>query len=602
LIQVARKLGAMTGEQVSSAPLSPCSQPLPPSISSATSQIHRPAAISASDHAPGYAPKGAYSSRPNSLPFSFPPLFSQPTNPSSPSLVPAEGKPIPLNDSTAAHRTSALRELNSNYPSPVNRHRYAKSTGAQSSTYSQPVIVRTYSGPAPLNSGSTGYPYHPSSASRGGSRRVPLTPALRAGPTKLTISGANSPSTGSGNGRAVVSNMPRIPAKKRKLPWQWPLGAGQREQEAQLPPLEAFSFKSFLEGLDTENGGGNGGISADLDRIAEICARSRYSLSNQYEVHVAPHGSGAGFPSDRSSLSGVRRRGGSRQGSTAGGPTLQAIGPDDDDRTTSTQRKRRSGMRRKSVAYGTLETIMSSSRSSEEDKTKKKSAAEIAEEVRGRAARKQGERTIGPALGVTAGSGSGDLSRRKPVDPPGQAVIVQGERRMSRRSSASFANALMENKKQATGQKETTSPRGSAPALVSEPARPQTSTSHLQIRTAPDVMPAEDHANQTEEPASPHSEHIDVHADIVSRTEDQETQSEGLSSGWGAWFSWKAPSSNGESVSHRRASKAPSHAEGSLRQLLSTVEVKDKGKAVSRQGQDSSLTSVPCEALDALID
>lgn len=572
----------MSGEQVSSALLSPCSQPLQPSTSSLTLQNHRPATVSASDNAPGYPSKGAYTSRRNSLPFSFPPLFSQPTKPSSPSLVPAEGRPIPLDDSTAAHRTSALRELNSNYPSPVNRHRYAKSTGAQSSTYSQPVIVRTYSGPSPSNSGSTGYPHHPSSVQRGGSRRVPQILASGAGSAKLTISGLDSPSTGSRNGRVVVSNMPRVPAKKSKLPWQWPLGAGQREQEARLPPLEAFSFKSFLEGLDTDNGGGNGGISADLDRIAEICARSRYSLSNQYEVHVAPHGSGAGFPNDRSSSSGVRRRRGSRQGSTAGGPTLQAIGPDDDDRTSSTQRKRRSGMRRKSVAYGTLETIMSSSRSSEEDKTKKKSAAEIAEEVRGRAARKEAQRTAGPASDVTGVSGPGAFSRRKPATTPGQAVIVQEEHRTSRRSSASLANALMQNKKQTTGQKETMSPRGSASALVSKPARPQTSTSHLEIRTAPDVMPDERHTNQTEEPESPHSEHIDVHADIVSRTEDQETQSEGLTSGWGTWFPWKAPSSNGERVPHRRVSKASSHAEGSLRQLLSTVEVKDKGKAVGR--------------------
>lgn len=300
----------MSREQVSSTLLASCCQPLPPSVSSVTSQNNRPATVSASNKAPKHTAKGAYSSRRNSLPFSFPPLFSQPTNSSTPSLVPAEGKPIPLDDSTAAHRTSALRELNSNYPSPVNRHRYAKSTGAQSSTYSQPVIVRTYSGPPPSNSGSAGYSYHrPSSVSRGGSRQVPLNAASRASSTKLTISGSNPPSTGSKNGRVVVSNMPRLPAKKSKLPWQWPLAAGEREQEARLPPLEAFSFKSFLEGLDTEDRDGNGGISADLDRIAEICARSRYSLSNQYEVHVAPHGSGSGIPNNRSSSSDIGRRG-----------------------------------------------------------------------------------------------------------------------------------------------------------------------------------------------------------------------------------------------------------------------------------------------------
>ncbi|KAF2194272.1 hypothetical protein K469DRAFT_709783 [Zopfia rhizophila CBS 207.26] len=119
-------------------------------------------------------------------------------------------------------------------------------------------------------------------------------------------------------------------------------------------------------------------IGADLDRIAEICARSRYSLSNQYEVHITPHGSGAGFVTSASGSTSRHRH--------AGGPTLQAI-TSDDEHSITRHKKRRNGARRRSAAYGTLETIMSSSRSSEEEKSKKKPAKEIVEDFGGRASR-----------------------------------------------------------------------------------------------------------------------------------------------------------------------------------------------------------------------
>ena len=117
---------AMNAEQVS--PSGPHRPPLPPESDKDTAAV----AGSSKPHPPP-SQRGSKSRR-HSLPFAFPPLFSQPANSSSTSLVPAEGRPIPLDDGTAAHRISTLRELNSNYPSPVNRHRYTKSTGAQSST------------------------------------------------------------------------------------------------------------------------------------------------------------------------------------------------------------------------------------------------------------------------------------------------------------------------------------------------------------------------------------------------------------------------------------------------------------------------------------
>ncbi|KAK0626610.1 hypothetical protein B0T14DRAFT_534742 [Immersiella caudata] len=380
------------------------------------------------------------------LPIPFPPLF-QLNKSLSTSLAPstAQGRPIPLDNTTAAHRTSALQKLNSTYPSEVRRHRYTKSAGAQSSTYSQPVLVRTYSGPPPSQaSHSVRSPrYRPSSGSRGVSRRVPLPASSRQSntnlsgrPTQPALSGTAAGTTNTGHrlggdgSRASGLSMPRHTPKKSSgklplplslplpLPWQWQTGRSDYD-EAKLPPLEAFSFKSFL--ADMQARGGEDDIGADLDRIAEICARSRYSLSNQYEVHLAPHGSGLSF-------AGSTAPGHRRKGHNPGGPTLQAFNSDDDDGTANRSRgKRRSGGRRKSVAYGTLETIMSSSRSSEEDKTKKKPAAEIADEVRGRAARKKWD---------TGGLEHGTNNNSHPRS---------SQASLGRKKSASFATAIIDN-------------------------------------------------------------------------------------------------------------------------------------------------------------
>ncbi|KAJ4306566.1 hypothetical protein N0V88_001370 [Collariella sp. IMI 366227] len=341
------------------------------------------------------------------------------SNTPSASLAPstAEGRPVPLTHADA-HHTSALQKLNSKYPSTIRRHGYTpEAPGAQSSTYSQPVIVRTYSGPPPSQgSRSTrSRQYRPPSSSRGVSRRVPLPSSTSPGsgsipsqPIQPTVSDvgvgtANTPGTNDttlevDGSDAYEVSMPR-PYKAKtattnittssKLPLPlWPWHSRHEPEEPKLPPLEAFTFKSFLAELQVR--GGDSDISADLDRIAEICARSRYSLSNQYEVHVAPHGSGAAFvpssdqgpPVPPSAARGKGHQGHSRSRS-GGGPTLQAVGSDDETSVRSGYRRRHGGGgaggggRRKSVAYGTLETIMSSSRSSEEDKSKKKSAEEL---------------------------------------------------------------------------------------------------------------------------------------------------------------------------------------------------------------------------------
>ena len=390
------------------------------------------------------------------LPLSFRLPFQ--SNPTSTSLVPsvAEGRPIPVDDSTAEHRTEALREFNSHYPS---RHRYAKSTGAENTTYSEPVIVRSY------------YRSPPSKAKRsprGGSSNASSAGIVvvrnghsTAGSINGSVASRTRTSPLAGKMASASSGMLSIMARAR----------GQNSQpanrllpeDAKLPPIEAFSFKSFLDNLEEEEAASTGSdINADLDRIAEICARSRYSLSNQYEVHYGPHGSGIAFIAE------------GQHGPENQGPTLQAV-TSDDETNARTARKRRLGGRRNSRAMGTLETIMSSSRSSDDDRSKKQSASEIADEVRGRASTKTSHHTS------PAGSTTSAREGRTPQDPPKQRPSVK------RTLSSSLALIDTANKTtvaSSTDADEPTPHRASVASLVGEPALPQSCTSQLEVHTA----------------------------------------------------------------------------------------------------------------------
>ena len=316
--------------------------------------------------------------------------------------------------------------------------------------------------------------------------------------------------------------------------------------------------------------GGEDDIGADLDRIAEICARSRYSLSNQYEVHVTPHGSGASFST--AGKSGHRRRSHNR---AAGGPTLQAFNSDDDDGSAArSHRKRRSGGRRKSVAYGTLETIMSSSRSSEEDKTKKKPAADIVGEVRGRAGKNWDSSTASGSKSESAAnlsSGNHDTLGRGSGLPS-----KQGSRgTLARKKSASFATAVIDSGR-SPGKNDTTA------ALLSEPALPQTSNTNLGVRTASD-------AGGSNSPPSgvmlPNSQ-VEVHlADELPHQEDNQEPVLGLHVSWSDWLPWRTQSKNESNITST-ARDIPSHAEGSLRLLLKSADLtSDKGKGIDREGR-----------------
>jgi hypothetical protein len=302
--------------------------------------------------------------------------------------------------------------------------------------------------------------------------------------------------------------------------------------ELKLPPVEAFTFRGIMDEI-------RHGVTDDLERIAEICARSRYSLSNQYEVHMPPHGQGEAL------VGGIEANG--------SGPTLQAISSDDEQ----TRQVRRSGARRtRSAAYGTLETIMSSSRSSDEDKSKKKPAAVLAEEVRGRAAKKQQH--------------SKKKDTEKTVDSEPTEATPQ---KRVRSKSASFASVMIDNAE--SFRHDTASSPASPELLISEPARPQTSTAPLAgVRTF----------SESFQPAPPALQPLAFRRPTWAQTGNPLQLSEAdarpsILESLSSWLPWaRQPQLNGT-----RGRWAPvSHAEGSLRELLKGTDSDSKGKSADR--------------------
>jgi hypothetical protein len=312
------------------------------------------------------------------------------------------------------------------------------------------------------------------------------------------------------------------------------------KMDLKLPPVEAFSFKGIMEEI-------RNGVSDDLERIAEICARSKYSLSNQYEVHMPPHGRGESF------LPNGRPPGSSTNNA---GPTLQAVGSDD-EHGRQAGRGSRGGRRAKSAAYGTLETIMSSSRSSDEDNSKKMSAAVIAEEVRGRATMKEMVADAPAKVEELAGIGSS-------TQRPGH----------SRSKSATFASVVIDSA-QGSKHDSSTSQVLSPSSLISEPARPKTS------------IPA-DLVNKPvfgDTPATPTLQSLMSlkpamieNQSRASAHKPESTPKPSILGGLSSWLPWNKP----QQASFPSTRRSASHAEGSLRDLLKATDVDPKGKRVDR--------------------
>ncbi|KAL1835683.1 hypothetical protein VTJ49DRAFT_6211 [Mycothermus thermophilus] len=552
-------------------------------------------AIDISPSEPSSASKQA--SNPVSLPSSVW-SFQRSTLPSA-SLASstAEGRPVPITDTPGrAHPSSALQKLNTKYPSAARRQGQTPTNpSSQTAIYSQPVIVRTYTGPTP-SQGSRGTHSRHYRPSGGVSRRPPLlssnsAPGALDGPGRPiqpavtsvgvgTITSSNAETSGD---NAHLVNMPppqSYSAGKAsggsgtKLPGglslslPWPFSSREENDNPKLPPLEAFSFKSFMTDLEAP---GDNSISADLDRIAEICARSRYSLSNQYEVHVPPHGSGESFLSSPPVPSSTpSRKGHSRDHS--GGLTLQVVPSDDESLLTRSghHRRRNPAARRRSVAYSTLETIMSSSRSSEEDKSKKKSAADLVNEVRGKVAEREARTDVA-------------------ISNPAESQKSSSNPALVRRKSSSFAAVILDTAGGSSSDKQTTASSSSTSShrrnhqpplqatassslqsLLGEPARRQTSG------TTSTPTPSHcDGPNTRRNNSSTRRRAATVGAAAAYRpTPNPERgsqvvdQSLAYSSSWTSWIPWPTGTGGGATGGAGAGASGRSCAEGSLRQLL----------------------------------
>ncbi|KAG5991593.1 hypothetical protein E4U43_003996 [Claviceps pusilla] len=534
---------APPGTSASPSPPSPCQAQQPPSRPISTSSSHR---------------QTTDKPRPP-FPFSAARLF-QP-NPSPTSVAPstAEGKAIPVDDTTVQHRTLALREINSHYPS---RNRYVKPTDARSGgTYSEPVVVRTYYSPASSR--------HDASSNRRQRQR-------QSGRSGAGFKAGGEPRIGAARGVAFASQSQGqpFPAARSgmlsRLARAWTGKAAPASEvhhdAAQLPPMAAFKFKSFLANTEAQAQPGGGSdavagalagalaadINSDLDRIAEICARSSYSLSNQYEVHYAPHGSGASFV-----VSGRNQQ--------LRGPTLRAphtLGHRQGDLQSMTRRQRR-GPRGSGRAVGTLETIMSSSRSSDDENAKKKPASELAAGVRGRAVQKAATSSLQKqhAESTSNSQDHGHQLRCRchqhhqhhhhPPQPQPQPHQHPHPHPLARRPSAALAMR----------------PRASSSALVGEPSLPQASARQLETRTASATQPIKPMASNARASSAPRPGVTDAHParGSISSTHQQGTFGKMSLSSISGWLPWTTTSVR---------SKPSGRAESSLRHLLHNTDHK----------------------------
>ncbi|KAI8622839.1 hypothetical protein F5Y19DRAFT_53046 [Xylariaceae sp. FL1651] len=475
-----------------------------------------------SSRALGY-PLTSIDNRSHTLPSVFPPLSQANTSSVSLASSAAQGRPIPLSDTTVADRTTALRELSRSQP--IGRHRYARVNGPPSTTatttgtYSQPVLVRTYSGPT-------------SSSTR-------ARPASRRAAPSVVSNRLDSSSSRSRGRHGFAVTLVRPHGHKRP----------SSGDDMKLPPLEAFTFKSIMAEIGQD-------VCTDLDRIAEICARSRYSLSNQYEIHVAPHGSGAGFLQDVPTLTATTS------------PTLQAISSDDEHASTW-PRRRRGAVRRRSTAYGTLETIMSSSRSSDEDKSKRKSAAEIAAEVRGR--------VVQPSQDESGSAHS--------TEAQASSELYDEHKKKSSGARSTLAAAILDRSRAQTNNNHDPL-RVPSTALVSRPAIPETSHSHLMSTTTPEgpALGGINTGPPVQEQASSVFLSKSVAAGAIAIPEGPKDQSSLLG---GLRFStpWKGPAMTVSSSTEQKPGRNKSYAEGTLRQLLRSTESSRSREGKSPAGQ-----------------
>lgn len=82
--------------------------------------------------------------------------------------------------------------------------------------------------------------------------------------------------------REYSQSSPRSSAVKQSRMKQKRFSGGKRES-SEMPPLESFSFQDILSSVEPE-------VHDSIDKIAEICGRSRMSLADEYGSHLPPLG------------------------------------------------------------------------------------------------------------------------------------------------------------------------------------------------------------------------------------------------------------------------------------------------------------------------
>ncbi|KAF2179807.1 hypothetical protein K469DRAFT_715900 [Zopfia rhizophila CBS 207.26] len=128
------------------------------------------------------------------------------------------------------------------------------------------------------------------------------------------------------------------------------------------PSVEEFSFSAILRAVDPE-------IRDAIDAIAEICARSRYSLADEYDAHLPPQGeitsTGVGWGMNMGALMGRGRISRVGQGWTAAENTLTAVpeASSSSERLAGDSRGSVTGgsgkIKRSQSAYGSLKSVIS---------------------------------------------------------------------------------------------------------------------------------------------------------------------------------------------------------------------------------------------------
>jgi hypothetical protein len=206
-------------------------------------------------------------------------------------------------------QSAALRALNAPaFHSSPSKSKSAKSTSSRTTVTSQPVVVRTYSG----------------------SRH-----------TSRPGSGFNTPRSFAMSGHMHTSA----------------LSAGLAGKSEQLPSADDFSFSAILRAVDPE-------IRDAIDAIAEICARSRMSLADEYDSHLPPQGEitggGPGWAASTGALAGRGRLNRISQGWTAADNTLMAVPEASSSSERLAQEERVASSKKRSLsAYGSLKSVIS---------------------------------------------------------------------------------------------------------------------------------------------------------------------------------------------------------------------------------------------------